>query len=115
MARSEIVALTLAETVQADPAATTIDTVNGHYVQLGGLGVMLRIQNLDSGAAHTITLRDPTTVSGLALADRALSIAQSTTQVVKLGPTSLWAQPGTNQLNLDGDSTQLRVQAYRLA
>ncbi|MFI0900564.1 hypothetical protein [Streptomyces sp. NPDC020983] len=66
-----------------------------------GAGVLLVVKNADSGS-HTVTLATPGTVNGLAIADRAVSVAAGKTELIPLGADYRNPTTGRASITYDG-------------
>ncbi|BBA99277.1 hypothetical protein RVR_5824 [Actinacidiphila reveromycinica] len=79
-----------------------------------GAGVVLVVKNADS-ASHTVTLATPGTVDGdLAVADRTVTVAAGTTELIPV--TNTYRNPATGRANLTYDGvTSVSVAVIRVA
>lgn len=79
---------------------------------LTGAGVLLLVKNGDSGA-HTVTLATPGTVNGLAIADRAVSVAAGAE--VGIPVTGDYRDPSTGLASITYDGvTSVTVAVVRI-
>lgn len=114
MARTAIPVTNITTTAAAPASEVTGDTTDGHYIThaaaSGASNTFVVVRNADSGGAHTVTIglvaRDGQAVTG-----KTVSVPASSTRQFRLGhPTNY----GT-RTNLNVDSTQLKLTAYKLA
>ncbi|MGQ4513696.1 hypothetical protein [Streptomyces sp. DW26H14] len=76
-----------------------------------GQGVLLVVKNADS-AAHTVTLATPQTISGLAVADRTVSVPNGGTSLIPL--LDLYRDPETGRAAVTYDAvTSVTVAVVR--
>jgi hypothetical protein len=114
MPRGEIVATQVARGGVAEPAQTSGDAANGHLIQNDGR-VVLRVVNADGAATHTITFEIPGSIDVVAIPDPVTTLAISAVaQWFGPWPVTLYDQPGSNQLWIDVDSSQVKIQALRI-
>ncbi|MFE2046633.1 hypothetical protein ACFXAZ_38130 [Streptomyces sp. NPDC059477] len=77
-----------------------------------GVGVLLLVKNGDSGS-HTVTLVTPGTVNGLAIADRAISVAAGAE--VGIPVTNDYRNPSTGRAAITYDAvTSMTVAVIRV-
>ncbi len=93
----------------ADPAETTGNTVDGHYVANDGRTV-LRVHNADGSNPHTLSI-GLKAVDGQAVTPKPYPIAASATEWIRVGDP---ARYGT-RTNINVDSTQLKITAFKVA
>ncbi len=116
MARAAITVNNITTTASAIPAETNGDATEGHYVATaagtgGGSGVWLLVRNADAGGAHTISIGYPVVDGGQAVTPKAYSIPASSSRNIRLGSPKVH---GT-RTNIDVDSSQIKIVAYKLA
>ena len=88
MARTVITAAQIDEDgVVASLAAANVD---GHSIAHRD-NLLLRVTN-GSGASITVTVQTPKTIGGLAIADRAITVAAGATVYISLGNAELYRQ-----------------------
>lgn len=113
MARTQLTINAITASGLTDPSPTAGDAVNGNYIAGNDGRIMLRVTNTDGGAPHDITFITPGSVGGLAVADRVVSVAASTTLFI--GPLA----PGvynnsSDQVDIDVADAQLDITVFRL-
>lgn len=78
-----------------------------------GAGVLLVVKNGDSGS-HVVTLVTPGTVNGLAIADRAVTVAAGKTELIPLGGD--YRNPSTGRASITYDGvTSVSVGVVRVS
>lgn len=78
-----------------------------------GAGLLLAVKNGDA-SAHTVTLVTPGTVNGLAIADRTVSVAAGTTELIPL--ISDYRDPATGRASITYDGvTSVSVAVVRVS
>lgn len=78
-----------------------------------GAGLLLIVKNADA-SAHVVTLVTPGTVSGLAIADRTVSVAAGTTELIPL--TGDYRDPSTGRASITYDGvTSVSVAVVRVS
>ncbi len=98
-------------TTTAAAAATEVngDATNQHYVANNG-STWIEVKNADSGGPHTVTIgllpRDGQAVTG-----KTVSVPASSSRRFRLGDPKNY---GT-RTNIDVDSSQLKLTAYKIA
>jgi len=105
-------ALTAAAVAPAGTAvAYTAAAAGGDTCQTGA-GVLLLVKNGD-GADHTVTLATPGTVNGLAIADRAVTVAAGAEVAIPV--TSVYRDPATGRAAITYDAvTSVTVAVVRV-
>ncbi len=90
-----------------------VAATSGGDTALTGAGVFLAVKNADS-ASHTVTLVTPGTVDGdLAVADRAVIVAASKTQLIPL--TATYRDPASGRASITYDGvTSVSVAVIRV-
>ncbi len=98
-------------TTTAAAAATEVngDSTNHHYVANNG-STWLVVRNADSGGPHTVTV-GLLSVDGQAVTGKTVSVPASSARQFRLGAPNLY---GT-RTNIDVDSSQLKLTAYKIA
>jgi hypothetical protein len=94
-----------ARTGTAAPAEQTGDTVNGHVVTNTGRTI-ITVRNADT-SSHNVTFQTPGTVDGLPIGDRTVAVPSSSGLDFAGFPPSVYG----SQMNIDVDSTQLKLVA----
>jgi hypothetical protein len=89
----------------ASPTEQTGDIANGHVVTNTGRTI-ITVRNADT-ASHQVTFGTPGTVDGLAIADRLEPVPASSSVDFSGFPPSIYG----SQMNIDVDSTQLKLVA----
>ncbi len=110
MARTAIPVTNITTTAAAPASEVNGSSVDGHYVNGNDGRTFIQVRNADSGGAHTVTV-NLLSVDGQAVSGKAYSIPASATRNIKLGDPKYY---GT-RTNLDVDSSQLKLTAYKVA
>jgi hypothetical protein len=112
MARGELPVTSVVKAGVAPAAETNGDTVNGHqFVNQSGHSFVL-VRNADGAAAHNATFITPGTVEGQAIGDLVVNVPASSSKYV--GPFSTAFENAGNEVQIDVDSTQLKLSVYNL-
>lgn len=114
MARVEITVTTISRDGVAPASQVTSDATNDHVIEGNDGRVVLEAQNVDAGSAHTVTVTTPGSVAGLAIADLEVSVPASSTRWIGPFPTTVFNQTGTDDVNIDVATANLRFRAYKI-
>lgn len=109
MARASLAVTNITTTAAAPMTEVSGDATNFHYVANNG-STFITVRNADASNPHTVTL-GLLSVDGQAVTGKAYPIPASSTRNIKLGAPNLY---GT-RTNLDVDSSQLKLTAYKVA
>lgn len=93
-------------------APTFVAASSGGDKVVPGVGVVLAVKNGDS-ASHTVTLVTPGTVAGLAIADRAVTVAAGVTALIPVDDTYRDTATGLASITYDA-VTSVTVAALRM-
>ena len=95
------------------PAITLADGSNDHVIEDNDGRIVLEAANVGADAA-VVTVETPGDVSGLAIADLAVSVSAGGTQWIGPFPTTIFNRPGTDQVYISVEDPDLRFRAYKI-
>ncbi len=109
MARGAITVTSITTTAAALATEQNGDATNQHYIANDGR-TFLVARNADGAAPHTVTI-GLLSVDGQTVTGKTVSVPASSTRQFRLGDPKLY---GT-RTNIDVDSSQIKLTAYKIA
>src|SRR5687768_5731021 len=117
MARTNIPITAIAETGTSQPAATTGDAANDHYID-GGSNIIVECKNTSGGALVATFVTDYETPGGVPLADNEVSVTAGAIKLVKLDSSQVRAyyqqSADSNRIYIDVTSNSWEFRVYGL-
>ena len=113
MARVKIPVTTIVRDGVAPPTQTSADAANDHTIAGNDGRIVLEAGNVGADDA-IVTITTPGTVAGLAIADLAVTVPAAGTRWIGPFPTTVFNQPGTDEIFVDVTDADLRFRCYKI-
>lgn len=113
MARIEVPVTQVVLAGVEDPAATTGNVSEGHFIAGNDGRIAITVENADAAATHKVTVITPGTAGGMPIEDDAVTVPKSGKLKIGPFPPQVFNQ-SNGQVYLGVDSAELKLRAFRV-